>query len=173
MACRTFRNTVRWAVAIGVLICGCRRSQDGLALTAPGGRVVPTALDDCLARIDSSDGTRPQDCLPLVNLDGGIDAREATAIARAFFAHNGPEFGAAGPATRDGGDWFCVAYVGTSLAPALDPIRINGMTGAVSHRVFGAFSSLDELRAAMPPRRRTLGRPDGRSSSPEMTLQRR
>jgi hypothetical protein len=130
--------------------CG-RRSIPEDVPVPPASRGAPgSALEDCNQRIDSSDGTGPCDCLELVDPHDGIDAAEARAIAKAYFAGvQLSEWGGAGPLTRAGEEWLSTAQVGVSGKERVrEPIRISARTGAVSYLGHPSFATVTALRAS-------------------------
>jgi hypothetical protein len=129
--------------------CGRRSIHEGVPV-APAHGSTASALADCIERIDSADGTGPCDCLELVDPRDGIDATEARAIAKAYFAAQPlAEFGGAGPPTRHGEDWFSIGQFGTNLRKRVpDSIKISASTGAVSFPGHASFTTVSDLRAS-------------------------
>jgi hypothetical protein len=81
-----------------------------------------------------------------VNVGDGIDAREADAIAWAYFlgfvsACGGPDQG-----TLVNGEWVIPAAFGYAGTPMDSPIRVNARTGAVSQAGGPSFNGYRSFR---------------------------
>jgi hypothetical protein len=81
-----------------------------------------------------------------VNVNDGIDAREADAIAWAYFLGYVSACGGPGEGALVGGEWVIPAGFGYAGTPMESPIRINAKTGAVSQAGGPSFNGYHSFR---------------------------